>query len=157
MGNTCCGLRRKGNVDVGPELDRVVDDLKPSLRRRAKSDLYQTCDGRPFNGENWRKFVYEALDRNKRQIRLLELLPSSEAESDPSCNLVTIEIGQHDYEAISYVWGEPSNPLHMVVNNYWVKVGRKPPYRASLLEIQQPIALSVAGCFMHQPARCTRA
>jgi hypothetical protein len=63
--------------------------------------------------------LYEALDLRKREIRVLQIQPSSDQDSDVHCTLSKVEIPQnsgdilkcfHKYNALSYVWGEREPP-----------------------------------------------
>ncbi|KAH8893864.1 HET-domain-containing protein, partial [Thozetella sp. PMI_491] len=63
-----------------------------------------------FNTEseprNWKPHTYNELDSSKQQIRLLELLPPSQAKGLPLNNLITVSLDEKPhYDALSYVWG----------------------------------------------------
>lgn len=64
-----------------------VDHIQPR-RKRASSDVLRDEEGRPFHGENWRKFVYHPLDSERKEIRLLLLYPSPRLEDDIRCVLI---------------------------------------------------------------------
>jgi len=55
--------------------------------------------------------MYKALNTSRREIRLLRLLPGNETDA-VNCELFTTSLDcPDDYEALSYVWGSPKDPL----------------------------------------------
>ena len=53
--------------------------------------------------------MYTPLDRATREIRLAHLAPSPNLEEQPSCSLHVVSLDENPfYEALSYVWGDPS-------------------------------------------------
>jgi Heterokaryon incompatibility protein (HET) len=53
-------------------------------------------------------YKYEPL-KAERDIRLIVLAPGSDDDDEVSCNLVHASLDRPpDYEAVSYVWGDPS-------------------------------------------------
>ncbi|KXT00579.1 hypothetical protein AC579_5068 [Pseudocercospora musae] len=52
--------------------------------------------------------IYAPLNRERKEIRLLRILPSSD-ELETKCSLKTVSLlDQSDFEALSYCWGDPS-------------------------------------------------
>ncbi|KAH6892504.1 heterokaryon incompatibility protein-domain-containing protein [Thelonectria olida] len=98
--------------------------------------------------------IYSKLDTSLRQIRLLSLLPALRSSSLIKCDLLTSNLkpaekfpGEHlvdppaaavashpAYEALSYVWGDPSNPIAIKLNNRDVTVTRN--LHAALLALR---------------------
>lgn len=63
-------------------------------------------------------FRYEELDQEKRQIRLLHLLPG-EFDDQISARLSVAYLDNNpDYEALSYVWGDPRFRLDITLNGH---------------------------------------
>jgi len=63
--------------------------------------------------------IYKALDLRKREVRVLQIQPSSDRASDIHCTLSKVEIPRnsgdklecsHKYNALSYVWGNHEPP-----------------------------------------------
>ena len=65
--------------------------------------------------------LYKTLNVERREIRLLHLKPSLELQEQPQCCLETVSL--HDnphFEALSYVWGDPSQTrLIRLENREW--------------------------------------
>jgi hypothetical protein len=60
--------------------------------------------------------LYQPLDRNSRQIRLIEILPTQPDETI-ECKLHTVTLNPDTYYVcISYVWGDPSITEEIIVN-----------------------------------------
>src|SRR5271170_2412568 len=54
-------------------------------------------------------FHYQPLNHKAREFRLLKLLPYSSFEDDVCCEIFHSSLDDHPpYEALSYVWGDPS-------------------------------------------------
>lgn len=55
---------------------------------------------------------YQPLDLSKREFRVLHLLPASQPSDDIHCRLQHVAFGSEEptpiYEALSYVWGDPT-------------------------------------------------
>ncbi len=66
--------------------------------------------------------IYSTLDQSKRQIRLITLSPGQ--IEDPVCCYLSIVSLEEDpeYEALSYVWGNPAERLSILLDGYDVKV-----------------------------------
>lgn len=65
-------------------------------------------------------FEYSPLDNSKPQTRLLTLLPGSEDSNEIYCKLSSIELGDSaglQYEALSYVWGDETDPKEITVDD----------------------------------------
>jgi hypothetical protein len=68
--------------------------------------------------------MYSPLDPDKRQIRLLRLLSGTGAE-DIQCELYATSLDNPDeFEALSYVWGSPSDPLPIIIQQESKRVTR---------------------------------
>ena len=85
-------------------------------RKRAVSDVH--------GGEHWRSLVYEPLHRASKEIRLLVLLPSSGADTDPECTTFITPTDKVHFAAVSYVWGDASEQLPMYLDGHWIKIGK---------------------------------
>lgn len=61
-------------------------------------------------------FTYDVLDESFA-IRLLSIEPSTNQDAALRCQLMTTNLGTHpEYEALSYVWGEPFDPASITLN-----------------------------------------
>lgn len=68
-------------------------------------------------------YTYSPLSSSSRNIRLLRLLPHADPTADIQCELFEYPLldpqsRSHLYEALSYVWGDPSNKPSIVLNGY---------------------------------------
>lgn len=64
--------------------------------------------------------IYEPLDKQKREIRLLEIVSDREP---PTCKLLTVSLDDNPvYAALSYVWGDATIKEDIVVNGSTVQV-----------------------------------
>ncbi|KAF9639192.1 hypothetical protein BFW01_g10089 [Lasiodiplodia theobromae] len=62
-------------------------------------------------------YQYPHLDPSRREIRLLSLLPG-QLSDEIVCELAVFSLFEEPkYEALSYVWGDPSNPHHVTLND----------------------------------------
>jgi hypothetical protein len=62
--------------------------------------------------------LFQPLREDKREIRLLQLLPSSEPDEPIACSFRTVELDNAPpYRALSYVWGDASITEVIVVND----------------------------------------
>lgn len=63
--------------------------------------------------------IYTALDPHLPEIRVLKLLPSSNFDAPLECRLVHRNLygDAHEYEALSYVWGDPKLTAEIILNN----------------------------------------
>ncbi|CAJ0548442.1 Ff.00g020550.m01.CDS01 [Fusarium sp. VM40] len=71
-------------------------------------------------------YNYETL-QNDDDIRLIELPPAALALSGSKLNISLLTFAHRDtpnYEALSYVWGDPSNPVTINVNGQDMLIGR---------------------------------
>ena len=107
----------------------------PSHNRRQKKTSRQsravpTALSTEQNTVSNPKANYTALDRSKRQIRVLILLPAVDEDNDIHCHLRTISLEEKEkkekretkYEALSYTWGDPSNKNIIYINQSPFKV-----------------------------------
>ncbi|EUC46971.1 hypothetical protein COCMIDRAFT_45858, partial [Bipolaris oryzae ATCC 44560] len=72
-------------------------------------------------------FHRKQLDRSRREIRLLELLPKTQWPNNPqpACRIFHASLDQHpSYRALSYVWGDKSDTRHILVNGRTFEVTR---------------------------------
>ena len=74
--------------------------------------------------EHWRQLVYQPLDRDSKEIRVLTLQPSSYHDADPDCTIETVQLASTSFAALSYVWGDPGDQLWMYLENRRVRIGR---------------------------------
>lgn len=109
----------------GPPLEKPGGVGIPKLRKRANSDLLRDRHGRPFQGENWRKSVYQPLNPNRKEIRVLILFPSRYLDSEIICHLGAIDLEQFrfNFDAISYVWGDQSEKKFIQLNGFRIRIG----------------------------------
>jgi hypothetical protein len=71
------------------------------------------------NPESKRSFIYQSLDTDKHDIRLIRLFPESSTEWQTTieCELFHINVDElPPYETLSYVWGEGVKPYQIRVN-----------------------------------------
>lgn len=107
-------------------MSETLDTFRvPRQRKRALSDVFRDKNGRPFHGEHWRKSVYQSLDPNGKEIRVLCLYPSRYLDSDIVCQLVPYNLEADDigFDAISYVWGDQSEKKFICLNGFNIKIG----------------------------------
>jgi len=97
------------------------DHLKtiPLLLRRSIDSALSPLANRAIPGS--KREVYNDLDSSRREIRLLEILPSKSRSKGIRCRLHTVGLDDDPvYCAISYVWGDQSETRQdIVVNNGW--------------------------------------
>lgn len=70
--------------------------------------------------------IYNPLDASTCQIRLLTLTPSKYDDDDISCRLSVVELRSSptpEYEALSYLWGDPSPKFTITVNGHPFAIG----------------------------------
>ncbi|KAF6783585.1 het domain-containing protein, partial [Colletotrichum musicola] len=69
-------------------------------------------------------FVYsDSLVGSRQGIRLLVLLPCQRRESPIECRLETVDLSANpNFEALSYVWGDPSTRVDITVNKQVLNV-----------------------------------
>ncbi|KAH0545136.1 hypothetical protein FGG08_000748 [Glutinoglossum americanum] len=61
--------------------------------------------------------LYEPLDMTRSEIRLLEILSSTDKESTIKCRLYKMSLLEYpEYAALSYVWGDPTITEDIIVN-----------------------------------------
>jgi len=85
-------------------------------------------------------YIYDPLP-NPRSIRLLHLQPGS-GEGDVKWNLVTVDLdGSPSYEAISYVWGPPSDRTFLKGNDGAVAVPKNLKYVLQRLRKQDQVRI----------------
>jgi hypothetical protein len=66
---------------------------------------------------------YQKLDPSHEEIRLLEILPSSDNDAMVQCELVTVSLqDEPSYTALSYVWGDASVTDNIVMNGHTIAV-----------------------------------
>jgi hypothetical protein len=71
-------------------------------------------------------FIYDALDSDTDEIRLIELQPCDpdQADTQIDCTLIIAKLSDHlKYEALSYMWGSLDNSRVITVNGRPVAVG----------------------------------
>ena len=99
-------------------------------------------------------FKYKSLDREKREIRLLELFPRSSKLSQvrPNCRILTQSLyDDPPYLALSYVWGVPDDTRTILVNKHPFKVTRN-LYEAleSIMEEKESLIMWVDAICINQ-------
>lgn len=67
--------------------------------------------------------MYTTLDEERREIRLLQLLPGKDNDV-LECRLFISAGRQEKYEALSYVWGDPTATETILVNGTRCHVGQ---------------------------------
>ncbi len=71
--------------------------------------------------------IYHSLDRQRQEIRLLQLLPSTGPKHAriPECRLIHASLSEKpQYTALSYVWGNPERTRVIVVDGLSVRIPR---------------------------------
>jgi hypothetical protein len=68
------------------------------------------------------RYSYSQLRSEHNSIRLLRLLPSEDDAAEIQCELFEYPLhhsrGNHLYEALSYVWGEPADKLPILMHGH---------------------------------------
>ncbi|KAH8893566.1 hypothetical protein GQ53DRAFT_839988 [Thozetella sp. PMI_491] len=65
------------------------------------------------------ELIYRPLDKSNREIRLINILPSSDTESDVCCELFTTSLNSKPrYSALSYVWGYYGDTGTILLNGH---------------------------------------
>lgn len=79
----------------------------------------------PLNKEDTAKFQYEALDPSVDCTRLLEFVPSEDANDTLRCALIHVTFREKPkYEALSYMWGDETLKRKIIVNGKVFLVGQ---------------------------------
>jgi hypothetical protein len=61
---------------------------------------------------------YQPLKTSVNEIRILSLLPASERSSEICCKLHTVSLDSNPvYIALSYCWGDPTNPRRILLDH----------------------------------------
>lgn len=64
-----------------------------------------------------RSIVYDTLDPNRNQIRILELLPSKDRKQPIVCNMRIVSLDDKpEYDALSWCWGDPTPSATLSIN-----------------------------------------
>ncbi|KAF4454386.1 heterokaryon incompatibility protein [Fusarium austroafricanum] len=66
--------------------------------------------------------IYKPLSRDGSEIRVVRLLQSSDSETRISLELRHNRIEDGNYSALSYVWGDPTDPVDIIVNQVSVQI-----------------------------------
>jgi hypothetical protein len=71
----------------------------------------------------FQKYDYIPLDKNKREIRLLELHAAQDDPPQIRCSIFTTSLDNApEYTSLSYCWGDASNPLTIELNDATLSV-----------------------------------
>jgi len=88
--------------------------VRRSTRLKRKDDYFAQAVA--LNPRKRRKFSYQPLDKHQGQIRLFELLPGKKDEPLQG-RLTTVNLeGCPQYDAVSYVWGDPQLRFRLVID-----------------------------------------
>ncbi|KAM5349772.1 hypothetical protein ACJ41O_006277 [Fusarium nematophilum] len=69
------------------------------------------------------RYIYDPLDQEAKEIRLLTILPSHNPEDPIRCTLARMPLSTAQaYKALSYVWGDPSKTAFMVLQGAEVQI-----------------------------------
>jgi hypothetical protein len=97
----------------------------------------------PVQGTVQHGYIYQPLDPTKNEIRLLQLLPTKFVDGvrcPLECTLFTTSLDAiPNYNALSYVWGDQSNPSQILLNENAFSVTEN--LGAALLQLQSPMTL----------------
>jgi hypothetical protein len=86
-------------------------------------DSLEGAEGTGTTGEMSPHSIYPSRILSGRQIRLLFICPSSDPHRRLECHLQSFELEQApDYEALSYVWGDPDPTMEIICNGQSVTV-----------------------------------
>lgn len=111
--------------------ERTADTIDSTITPATEAEIAGFSD-LPFPEEDY--YLYSSL--SKRQTRVVVLHPS-DAIGDLQCSLRTVEISDfHDYEALSYVWGDPKDSILLKLDECLVTVTRN--LSAALCELRLP-------------------
>ena len=121
------------DVPIDPQSDAPISG---PVRRTVKDDR---------SVESWRAHVYNRLNTQRRQIRVLKLFPNSDIRNDPEGELYTLDLidvaaiatphlqhghldhyglGLASFAAISYAWGDTSIRRCMLLNGRLSEIGK---------------------------------
>ncbi|KAF5227582.1 hypothetical protein FANTH_14731 [Fusarium anthophilum] len=85
--------------------------------------------------------IYKPLDNSRQEIRLLTLLPPREEDENIHCTLshavLNTSAGNPEYEALSYVWGEPNFSEPIILNDHTFFITPSLKYILSCLRQRQ--------------------
>ena len=66
------------------------------------------------SGQELLNFKYEPLKQGDKAFRLMRLLPAADFDADIACEVFDSTLTDHpDYEAVSYVWGDPTTKVNI--------------------------------------------
>ncbi|KAK3385886.1 heterokaryon incompatibility protein-domain-containing protein [Podospora didyma] len=93
--------------------------FKDLLQERASS-LFANTDQAPHEQP---PIIYESIQRDQQQIRLMKIHPSDDQTSPIECTLYTVALNDDlKFTALSYVWGDPSITTGITVNQQPMQV-----------------------------------
>ena len=104
---------------------------------------------------------YFPLNRSKKEIRLLKLLPKvggNKINFNPACRIFHATLdNKPQYTALSYVWGNEDNMRLIFVENFPVRV-RQTLYDAmiALRRLSEPIVMWIDSLCINHPSRGCR-
>lgn len=81
--------------------------------------------------------IYSPLDKSRREIRLANILPNPEPESDIHCELFTVSLDSGPYyNALSYVWGYAGDTSTIILNEHPFTITKN--LKAALRSLRSP-------------------
>ncbi|KAK3698212.1 hypothetical protein LTR37_017037 [Vermiconidia calcicola] len=91
----------------------------PPKRRCIVEDRHQEV----LSPEEWRRILYEPLEPEKKDIRLLKVHPKQSPKDALEASMYTMPLKHASFAAISYVWGDSRRQKMMILNGHAVFVG----------------------------------
>ncbi|KAK3704153.1 hypothetical protein LTR37_013993 [Vermiconidia calcicola] len=95
------------------------DPSPPRKRRCVVEDRHQDV----LSPEEWRRMLYEPLNAQKKDIRLLKVHPKQSPRDDLEASMHTIPLEHASFAAISYVWGDSKRQKKIILNDHAISVG----------------------------------
>jgi hypothetical protein len=85
-----------------------------------------TATALPIRQKSGQRSIYETLDDQRHQMRLLTLAPSEDYDADIHCHLKKFDARSSpvpEYAAVSYVWGDLPPTSSIIINDqsFWVR------------------------------------
>lgn len=94
------------------------------------------------------RYKYESLSGSTPRIRLVTIDPAVGLDEPVSCTLDTVEFGERPYEALSYVWGDPTIKVPIMIE------GKRLDVTPNLADALQHVRLGVSPRTMWIDAIC---
>jgi hypothetical protein len=99
--------------------------LRKVLPREIKSTpLTSMLSNIIYHPDKMNSYTYEPLDLAVREIRLIEIQPSAQFSSQVKCKIIKTRLEDApEYLALSYCWGDQTNPICIRLDGHLFPVG----------------------------------